>query len=145
MDGMSDIPKLVRLDPKEVEAAGDDAELHPTYHRTIVLMGGVFALLGALASVFVVAQLLHESGENTRIKMIVGPPIFMTVAGFCFGVAAACLVAPTSFLTGPLGRKWMKFIGTQSVPAARVVCFFVCLALLTATIIGTVYIVFFAK
>jgi hypothetical protein len=95
--------------------------------------------------VFVVAQLLHESNENIRIKMIVGPPIFMTVAGFCFGVAAACLFAPSSFLLGPLGRKWMKFIGTQSVPLARLVCFFVCLALLAGTIIATIFFVFFAK
>jgi len=145
MEGMSDIPKIIRLDPEDVEAAGDDAELHSTYHRTIVLMGGVFALVGALASVFFVAQLLHEGGDQIRIKMIVGPPLMLTFAGFCFGVAVACLFAPTTFLAGPLGRKWMKFIGTQSVPMARVVCFLVCLALLAATIGGTVFFVFFEK
>jgi hypothetical protein len=34
----------------------------------------------------------------------------------------ACLFAPREFLTGPVGQKWMKLIGTKSVLVARIVC-----------------------
>ena len=59
--------------------------------------------------------------------------------GLVFGVAVACLFAPSSFLTSSVGQKWMKLIGTKSVLAARIVCLI--LALLIAgvpTVLGLV-------
>jgi hypothetical protein len=37
-------------------------------------------------------------------------------------MALACLFAPHDFLTGPVGKRWMKLIGTKSVPVARLAC-----------------------
>ncbi|MFL5341439.1 MAG: hypothetical protein ACJ8F7_14940, partial [Gemmataceae bacterium] len=90
-------------------------------------------------------QLVREARGRIPIGHMIHAPIILTFAGFCLGVAAACLFAPTDFLAGPVGRKWMEFSGTQGVYRARVVCFFVCLALLAATIIGSLFLLFFPK
>ena len=54
-------------------------------------------------------------------------PLMFAVEGMVFGVSVACLFAPREFLTGPVGQKWMRLIGTESIVAARIVCLLITL------------------
>lgn len=38
------------------------------------------------------------------------------------GASAILAVAPRAFLVGPLGRKWLHFVGIRNVLAVRIVC-----------------------
>jgi hypothetical protein len=124
--------RLAPLDREAVKAAGVEGEKHETYHRQIILMGGGCAVLGLLSSGFLLQALVREAGgriEGHGWMAVITVPLLMAMAGFCLGVGVACLFAPTSFLAGPLGRKWMNFIGTRSVPLARLVCLLIALVL----------------
>src|SRR3712207_4776821 len=95
-------------DPSAVEAAGEEGERHRAYHQQIVLFGMVFGIGGVFLGAPVVIQLLREAeGDLSRLgaKGLLAPPLLMGIAGTCFGVALACLLAPRDFLEGPLGRK----------------------------------------
>ncbi|MEI8381890.1 MAG: hypothetical protein WCJ09_17305 [Planctomycetota bacterium] len=50
-------------------------------------------------------------------------PLLGGAGGALLGSGAACLFAPKEFLTGPIGLKWMRLIGTENIIAARIVCF----------------------
>jgi hypothetical protein len=76
-----------------------------------------------------------EGKEDAFVYMAIVFPLALAVAGLLFGVAAACAFAPRKFLAGPVGRKWMKLIGTKSIAAARLVCLAVVLGVsLIATV-----------
>ncbi len=102
-----------------LEQSGEFRETHASYHRRIVQVSCIFGVLGAMAGIALsISTALNE--ENAR-GVLLGPFLF-GAAGLLFGVAVACLFAPRKFLTGPMGDKWMKLIGTKNVLAARIVC-----------------------
>jgi hypothetical protein len=124
--------KYVSEDPAALKAAGNEASQHQTYHRRVVSFGAMFGVVGVLLGIPVVAELYRETGGNPNEHEVLGliaAPMGTGVAGACFGVAMACLFAPRTFLEGPMGKKWMKLIGTKSVSSARLVCFLVGLVL----------------
>ena len=53
------------------------------------------------------------------------------VGGMVFGAALMCLIAPREFLLGPIGEKWMGFIGVRTAAGARFVSVLVLAAILT--------------
>ena len=97
-------------------------------------LAGALGAAGGLA--FAVA-----AGEGPNGLM--APPLF-GAAGLLVGSAAACLFAPRAFLTGPLGEKWMRLIGTRSVAVARGVCLALALAV-TAPVVGLGALIAFGK
>jgi hypothetical protein len=116
----------------DLAGADDGARTHRRWHRKIVTSAALFGLGGLILSVPAIMQMVAEQKGRplTRgdLKTFTAAPLILGVAGTCFGAAAACLFAPRAFLEGPLGRKWMRFIGTRSVGAARLVCLMVCVA-----------------
>ena len=109
-------------DPSALARAGESGRRHSGYHKRIVLVSCIFGVLGAVPGIIflVVAAGVAKAG-NDLIGLLFAPFMF-GAAGLLFGVAVACLFAPRDFLTGPLGEKWMKLIGTKSVLVARIVC-----------------------
>src|SRR5690349_1730569 len=105
---LSEARKVTPLDPAAVRAAGAAGDKYADYHRQIVLSGGAFAVLGLVAGAVLIAALWNEKGGDVSVhdvKMLVAVPLMTVLAGFCLGVAVACLFAPASFLTGPVGRQ----------------------------------------
>jgi hypothetical protein len=109
-------------DPTAVEKAGELGERHATYHRRIVLVGGIFGAIGAALGLALSIGTSTADKADKDVKGILLAPLMFAAAGVLFGVAMACLFAPTEFLMGPVGRKWMKLIGTESVRGARLTC-----------------------
>ena len=116
----------IQPDPEAVEQTTNISEL--LYHRKVVLAA---AILGALAAVAgaIIAALEIGGGKDKGIKPLILFPIVFGIVGIIVGSAVACLVAPQAFLTGPVGQKWMKLIGTNSVMTARVICAAVIIAI----------------
>lgn len=114
----------VRPDDDAVRRAGSTGERHSGYHRKIVwisgVLGALFALAGLAASI---AELTGGKMRESDAKVVLLAPLLAGVAGIMFGVAVACLFAPSEFLTGPMGAKWMSLIGTKNILVARIVCF----------------------
>jgi uncharacterized protein YacL len=109
----------IHPDPEAVEQTTNTSEL--LYHRKIVLAAAILGALAAVAgTIFAVVEI--TGGKENGIKALILFPIVFGVIGVIIGSAVACLVAPQAFLTGPVGQKWMKLIGTNSVTTARVVC-----------------------
>jgi hypothetical protein len=119
--------KQIRKDRATVETVDEDAARHRAYHQRILWCGGVFGAIGLLIGGGVTVELVREAGWDWThgTRALIAAPLMLGVAGTCFGVALACLFAPRSFLEGPLGKKWMAFIGTRSVFRARIVCLLV--------------------
>ena len=115
-----------------VEQAGAAGIEHASYHSRIVRVASLFGLLGALLGLGlpVGVMVANKDGTPQVVKMLLFAPFLYGAAGLLFGVAMACLFAPRSFLTGPVGQKWMKLIGTDSIVMARITC------LLLGSIIG---------
>jgi hypothetical protein len=134
--------KLAPLDRSAVRATGTAGEKHATYHRQIVLTGAACGVLGLVPAGILMTAMSNEAGGELSVHdlaALIAVPLGAVAVGFCLGVALACLFAPASFLTGPVGRKWMRFIGARSVLSARVVCFFVVLVLgLVPVIVGLI-------
>jgi hypothetical protein len=101
--------------------ADAEARGHARYHHRIVMVGCVFAVLGVMLGLIPAGGIL--SGEMSgRISGIVMAPLMFGAGGFVFGMALMCMVAPTAFLNGPVGRPWMTLIGTRSPVVARIAC-----------------------
>jgi hypothetical protein len=66
--------------------------------------------------------LANEGKSDKAIQSVIMAPVLYGIGGSIFGTAVMCLVAPRAFLTGPVGRPWMKWICTESVTVARVAC-----------------------
>jgi len=114
--------KYASPDEDAVARAGPETPRHVSFHRRIV---AVAILLGLVGAAFGVWLIVVAAGENTAAKdatKILLAPLVFAAAGLVFGVSVTCLFAPRSFLTGPVGQKWMQLIGTQSTAVARVVC-----------------------
>ena len=56
---------------------------------------------------------------DTRVFLYL-PPVAGAM-GAVVGVGFACACAPTRFLNGPLGARWLRLIGTRNVPMARAI------------------------
>jgi hypothetical protein len=115
-----------RLDSKVLRQAGAIAPRHETYHRRIVWVSGITGVVVAAAGTAVV--FMEPGDERERFVTYLSPLLF-GAAGIILGAAAACLVAPREFLLGPIGRRWMAFIGAKSTASARFVCAVVALLL----------------
>jgi hypothetical protein len=102
--------------------ADAEARRHAKYHHRIVMVGGVFTVLGVMLGLVPIAGVVSGAAEPRRIVGILMAPLMFGAGGFVFGMAVTCLVAPTAFLTGPVGRPWMAMIGTRSPAVARIVC-----------------------
>jgi hypothetical protein len=115
-----------RLDRDVLRQAGDVAPRHETYHRRIVWVSGVTGVIVAVAGTAVVFM---EAGDDREGAIAYLAPLLFGAAGIILGAAAACLFAPREFLLGPIGRRWMAFIGAKSTASARFVCAVVALLL----------------
>lgn len=62
------------------------------------------------------------TGKIDKVIRLLFSPIMFGVGGYMAGVAVVCLFAPREFLTGPVGKPWMKTIGTKSVTVMRIMC-----------------------
>jgi uncharacterized membrane protein YfcA len=114
--------KYASPDEDAVAQAGPDALRHVSFYRRIVAVSILFGTVGAVLGV---GMIILAAGEKTpgtdTAKMLIAPPVF-AAAGLVFGVSVACLFAPSSFLTGPIGQKLMQLIGTQDIRVARAAC-----------------------
>lgn len=117
------------LEPDEValKESGVDRDRCLLWHRRVV---GISLSFGALAGLAILAVLIiapyvstHQPTEPSKIFYLyfLCPPIFF-LAGCVYGATFSCLIAPRDFLLGPLGRKWMGFVGTANIYVAKVVC-----------------------
>lgn len=114
--------KLAALDDEAALELGDLAPAHIRQHRRIVLLGGALGLVGLGAGIALAFFSMGPGGARREGKAIMLAPALFAAAGVLFGVAAGCLFAPTAFLAGPVGQKWMRLVGTRSVLFARLVC-----------------------
>jgi ABC-type Fe3+ transport system permease subunit len=129
----------VSPDGDALEEAGENAPKHASFHRVIVAVSCVCGVIGGCLGVALVIGyvLLLQSEPGRRFDFrILLVPLALAAFGHFLGVAMACAFAPQTFLTGPLGRKWMKLIGTKSPLLARIVCFL--LPMLTIAIVAGV-------
>lgn len=97
---------------------------HATYHRLIVIGGCFFAAVAVLLTfaLFYLGLQEHSFENYKEVHGAIVLPFFTGIAGFIFGMCVMCMFAPTEFLTGPIGERWMRKIGTMSVVGARTVC-----------------------
>lgn len=99
----------------------EETNRHENYHKRIMLVAAIFAAVGAaLAAVLLLVVLLRKP-ESMSLRALLAPVAF-GFGGYMFGMSVMCLFAPTAFLTGPVGRQWMRMIGTKSVVVARIAC-----------------------
>jgi uncharacterized membrane protein YedE/YeeE len=49
-------------------------------------------------------------------------PVLFTIGGILAGAALTLLFAPSDFLEGPVGRRWLKLVGTSNLLVARLIC-----------------------
>src|SRR5262249_53855232 len=105
---------------RDVENAGQAGRRHSAYHRYVVRSGIACGVVGlVLAVAFPV-----RGDDHLETTLTFG------MAGGVFGVGLVCCFVPQEFLTGPVGRKWMKLIGVRSVVAARIACVLLAVAVL---------------
>jgi hypothetical protein len=123
----------------DAEPGDEEAMRAAVAHKRIAVTACCGAALGLALGLTVAGWALFNGAGVASTLVLTVPPAF-GVAGFAFGVALACMVAPRSFLEGPAGRPWMRLIGTRSVALARVVCLLLAVgaAALAAFILGVV-------
>ncbi|HIJ73635.1 MAG TPA: hypothetical protein HPP83_05980 [Candidatus Hydrogenedentes bacterium] len=110
-------------DEDALAQAGADAPRQASYHKRIVAVSVLFGLMGAALGVYLIVVAVGEQKAQEGAGKVLLAPLAFAAGGLFFGVSLMCLLAPRSFLTGPVGQKWMKLIGTQSTAVARVACF----------------------
>jgi hypothetical protein len=113
----------VHPDTDALEQAGGAAPRYLTYHRRIVAVGILGGVIGVIAGIVGAVFVAQEPRAGKEPHMVLLFPVITCVAGLLIAASLACLFAPREFLTGPLGQKWMRLIGTERVFVARVVCF----------------------
>jgi hypothetical protein len=87
-----------------------------------VILLGVALPLGVPCVVYLIKGItIQDAAERMLCSAIF--MCFTVVASIFFGASLGCLLAPAEFLKSPLGQKWMEFIGTGNLTAARVVSF----------------------
>jgi hypothetical protein len=109
-------------DSAALEQAGESGAIHAAYHRRIVQVSCWFGVIGTVLGVVLALVMVGQARSGKDLKGVLLAPFVFGAAGLLFGTALACLFAPRAFLTGPLGAKWMKLIGTDNVVVARLAC-----------------------
>lgn len=122
--------KYTSPDEDAVARAGSEAPRYVSFHKRIVIVSIILGLMGAALGVGMIFLAIGENAAQTGGARILLAPLVFAAAGLVFGVSATCLFAPRSFLTGPVGQKWMKLIGTESTAVARVACLLLTMLLL---------------
>jgi hypothetical protein len=123
------------LEPDEaaLHAAGVNRERYVIGHRRIVNLARFFGIMGLVlwsgALIFGSVVVGVQFDNPGKAFVVCLSPFLGCMLGATVGAILGCLLAPRDFLHGPLGRKWLSFIGTENVLVARVVCF-VCFILL---------------
>ena len=102
---------------------------HP-YSRVMLIVTWASAIVAGIAGTGLVL-LAATQGERVQGKMLVLAPFIFGTLGYMAGVAFSFLFAPTKYLESESGRKWMKLVGTETIPSARVVC-----GILAALVVG---------
>lgn len=134
----------VEPDPMALLEAGVDRDRYLRWHHKFVNLARTFGLITGTAglAVLIVAPFFSNDKLPTSIQAVFGIflvcilwPAFAFLFGCIFGATFACLMAPRDFLLGPLGRKWMGFVGTRNIYVAKMVCVIV-LAGMTFVIFG---------
>ena len=134
-DAIRQIADTANSAPQTADPSDADAARHARYHRKIVFVGGCFAALGVVLGLLTSVVVASDAKSGKDIKGVILAPVMYGAGGFVFGMALMCLVAPRAFLTGPVGRPWMKLIGTKSVAVARIACLLFGLVV-TAPLVG---------
>jgi hypothetical protein len=118
----SEAADYANVDASAVADAGVDASRHISVHRRIVAVSLVFGLIGAAAGVAMIV--LGASGAAPRKdgQSFLLAPFLFAAMGSVLGAASSIAFVPNSFLAGPMGQKWMRLIGTNSLLVARIVC-----------------------
>jgi len=122
--------KYALPDDDAVARAGMEAPRYVSFHRRIVAVSVILGFIGAILGLGMVVLAVGENAVQKEGLKILLTPLVFAAAGLVFGVSVTCLFAPRSFLTGPVGQKWMQLIGTESTVVARVVCFLFTMLLL---------------
>jgi len=128
--------------PGEGEPAYDPG--HVATHRIIVRVGKVCGAVGiVVAGLFVFACLLvagasaasPDRASGVSVRTVIWGTLFVIliaaatpVAFYFYGTSVALLFAPSDFLRGPIGRKWLKVAGVKGIAVARVLCFVLLIA-----------------
>lgn len=106
----------------------DAARSYRQTYRGIIRIVIVTLIMGCIVVPLILpwaAYLWQSFGwEDVACRIVIG--LIIAVPGlFVYAFAAVslgCLLAPSSFLLGPAGKRWMQLIGTTSLSTARVVC-----------------------
>jgi hypothetical protein len=115
----------------------DEAEYEPdevATHRRVVMVGNVFAAIGLVVGVVLAIAVVIgsmgalEAGEQ-RIGRVLKALVFglllaigIPVGLYFYGTNIGLLFTPTTFLEGPIGKKWLKMAGVKSPIVARILC-----------------------
>ena len=122
--------KYTSPDEDAVGRAGSESPRYVSFHKRIVTVSVIFGVAGAALGIGMIFIAVGENAAQDDGAEILLAPLVFAAAGLVFGVSVTCLFAPRSFLTGPVGQKWMQLIGTESTAVARVVCFLFTMLLL---------------
>ena len=122
---------------------GDDGFDHGLYQRRMKRVAAWSAGVGVVLGVLVVTALLLTGKIDKVIRLILSPILF-GIGGYGAGAAAVCLFAPRAFLTGPVGRPWMKWVGTKSATVMRIICTLIALFAIVMVAAAVMVLVFVA-
>jgi hypothetical protein len=135
---------LVAVDPDALAALGESAVWHRRCQKRIAIagvVGGVAGLIVALPWAFFGREIMGIDRYTTPFTSFTDSLYLIVklaaglMLGFWLGASLACSLSPTSFLAGPLGKKWIRHVGTRNVALARVLfglSFLIILALFIA-------------
>ena len=112
----------VEVDDAAIVETGADASRDVSIHKRIVAAGIVFGLLGAASGVAMIVLAAKTGRNHKEEESFLLAPLIFAVMGCLLGPAAAITFVPTRFLTSPVGQRWMRLVGTESVVAARIIC-----------------------
>jgi hypothetical protein len=100
-------------------------------------LGAVGFVLGLIAWAVVISEAKPgEAFAGRDAKAIILAPVLFPIPFMILGAVGSLAVAPTEFLRGPAGRRWMAIFGGTTNPAtARAFCWVV-LSLMVGVPIG---------
>lgn len=93
---------------------------HP-YSRVMFFITWSCAIVGAIAGTGLILLAASQGERVQKNALLLAPGIFGSLA-YSVGIAFAFLFAPTDYLESESGQKWLKLVGTKTIPSARVVC-----------------------
>jgi len=110
---------------KESKASeSDDFATHLSRVKKVAIVAGVSGFLAGLC--FSVGYGMQA--ESPEFRGMLAMPIVCGSGSIAMVALTALLFAPTSFFQSESGKKQLKAIGTESIPAARF-AIFICLVL----------------